>query len=306
MGRSKDEAGTIGRRPWLAGTAALGASGLQPAPVHAETGFAALGAAFAGIERAGGGRLGVAVLDAAGGRAASHRGAERFPMASTFKLFVAGAVLARADRGEERLDRRIHYAQPDLVPWSPVTDSPAGLRDGLPVAALVEAMMTASDNTATNLLLRLIGGPEGLTAFLRERLGDAVTRSDREEPAMSEGRPGDGRDTTSPLAFLGSMRALLLGDALSEAARQRLLLLMKANQTGATLLRARLPPGWQVGDRTGAAGHRTRNVVGLVWPARRTEPVLVAAFLAEGPERPEGRDAVLAEVGAAIYGALAA
>jgi beta-lactamase class A len=170
------------------------------------------------------------------------------------------------------------------------------------VGALVEAMMTVSDNTATNLLLASIGGPAGLTRFLRSPLGDAVTRSDRYEPAMSEGQPGDERDTTSPAAFLASMRALTLGDALSPPSRERLILLMKANQTSARLLRARIPLGWQIGDRTGAAGHRTVNIVGLIWPLQRPDPVLFSVFLTEGPATRPARDAVLVEVGAAITG----
>ncbi len=295
----------IGRREWIGSAASLAAGMTGVGAARAEGGLAGLPAALARIERERGGRLGVAMLDTRTGERVGQRGEERFPMASTFKLFVAAAVLSRVDRGEERLDRRIRYDRSDLVAWSPVTEAPPNLRDGMTVASLVEAMMTISDNTATNLLLASIGGPAGLTAFLRG-IGDAVTRSDRDEPAMSEGRPGDLRDTTSPAAFLATMRALTLGDVLSPASRERLVLQMKANQTGAPLLRARLPAGWVIADRTGAAGHRTRNVVGLVWPARQAEPVLVTVFLTEGPEQSRARDAVLAEVGATLYAALGA
>jgi beta-lactamase class A len=295
----------IGRRDLIGGAALLAAGMTGVGAARAAGGLAGLPAALARIERERGGRLGVAVLDTRTGERAGQRGEERFPMASTFKLLVAAAVLSRVERGEERLDRRVRYDRSDFVAWSPVAEAPANLRDGMTVASLVEAMMTISDNTATNLLLASIGGPAGLTAFLRGT-GDAVTRSDRDEPAMSEGRPGDPRDTTSPAAFLATMRALTLGDVLSPASRERLVLQMKANQTGAPLLRARLPAGWIIADRTGAAGHRTRNVVGLIWPARQAEPVFVTVFLTEGPEQSRARDAVLAEVGAALYAALGA
>ena len=81
--------------------------------------------------------------------------------------------------------------------------------------------MTLSDNTAGNLMLASFGGPEGLTAFVRT-LGDPVTRLDRIETALNEGTPGDPRDTTSPLAMLGTMQKLVAGDALSAASRERL------------------------------------------------------------------------------------
>ena len=70
---------------------------------------------FAELERRNGGRLGVAAFDSASGRRIGHRSEERFPMCSTFKFLAAAFVLARVDRGEERLDRRIVYSAQDLV-----------------------------------------------------------------------------------------------------------------------------------------------------------------------------------------------
>lgn len=276
--------------------------GIAAMPASAQPGWAGLPAAFAAIERREGGRLGVAVLDTGSGRRAEHRAAERFPMASTFKMLLAGAVLARIDAGQESPDRRIRFRRGDLVTYSPVTQGQAG-GGGMTVAAILEAMMVLSDNTAANLLLATLGGPEGMTAFLR-RLGDGVTRLDRIETAMNEGRPGDPRDTTTPTAMLATMRALTLGEALSAASRARLVSLMEGNRVSGNLLRARLPQGWRVGDRSGAGGFNTRGVAGLVWPSGGRAPLLVTAYLTEGPQQTlAARDAVLAEVGATIYAA---
>jgi beta-lactamase class A len=275
------------------------------APAGAQSAWARLPAEFARIERREGGRLGVAVVDTGARRAAEHRGGERFPMASTFKMLVGGAVLARVDAGQETLDRRIRFGRGDLVTYSPVTDGHAG-GEGMTVADLLAAMMTVSDNTAANLLLASVGGPEGLTAFLR-RLGDAVTRLDRSEPALNEGRPGDPRDTTTPAAMIATLRALTLGEVLAPASRERLVALMAGNRVSGGLLRARLPEGWRVADRSGAGGFNTRGVVGLVWPAGARPPLLVTAYLTDGPQRAlAARDAVLAEVGATICAAYGA
>jgi beta-lactamase class A len=242
----------------------------------------------------------VAVLDTASGRAAAHRAAERFPMCSTFKLLLAGAVLARIDAGAERPERLVPYGRDALVPWSPVTEGAAGT--GLSVAALIEAILTQSDNTAANLLLDIVEGPAGLTRFLRG-LGDEVTRLDRMETALNEARPGDPRDTATPGSFLRSMAALTLGPVLSPPSRERLLALMRASRTGDGALRAALPPGWVAADRTGAGGHGTRGAVGLLSPPGGRPPSLVAAFLTEGPAPLAARDAVLAAVAAAVVAA---
>jgi beta-lactamase class A len=175
------------------------------------------------------------VLDSAGGRRLNHRGEQRFALCSTFKLLAAALVLARHDRGEERLERRVVFERDDLVPYSPATEAHAGA-SGMTLAELCEAAVVVSDNTAGNLLLASFGGPPALTAFART-LGDRATRIDRIEPALNENLPDDPRDTTTPAGMLASLQALLLGDALRAESRARLLDWLQASTTG-----ARRPP----------------------------------------------------------------
>jgi beta-lactamase class A len=264
--------------------------------------LAPLSAVFARIEAAQAGRLGVAVLDTGTGQRAGHRTQERFPLGSTYKLLAAAAVLARVDAGEDRLDRIVRYGREQLVSYSPVTEAHAG--DGMTLAAVCDAAITYSDNTAGNLLLGVLGGPAGLTAYLRS-LGDGVTRLDRTEPTVNEATPGDPRDTTSPAAMLADLQALTDG-AVSRDSRQRLEDWLKRNTTGGRRLRANLPPGWLAGEKTGTADHGTSNDVGLLWPPGGAAPVLVAAFITEGPADAGQRDAMLAAVGTAVAGAWAA
>lgn len=287
---------------------AMAAASAVPAWARDEPGFAA---AMQAIERQTGGRLGVAVLDTASGAAWQWRGAERFPMCSTFKFLLAAQALHAADQGTGSLDDRVRYERADLVEYSPVTEAHAGSADGMTVRALCEATVTLSDNTAANLLLARGGGPAGFTRYLRS-LGDTRTRLDRIEPAMSESKPGDVRDTTTPQAMLGSLRAVALsttlgttlGTALSPASRAQVVQWLLDCKTGANTLRAGVP-GWTVGDKTGS-GPGTRNDVGLLWrPGQNVEtapPVLVAAFLT-GTQAPQPqRDAALAEVAREVAG----
>jgi beta-lactamase class A len=246
------------------------------------------------IEAASGGRLGVAVLDTQDGRRLQHRGDERFPLCSTFKFLAAAHVLARVDRQQEQLDRRIPVRTADLVDYSPVTQ-PRADRDPMTVEELCAAAMTISDNTAANLLLASMGGPAGLTAYLR-KLGDPQTRLDRNEPTLNTGRPGDPRDTTTPAAMLATMQKLVLGEALSPASRGRLTQWLIDNQTGNSRLRAGLPAGWRVGDKTGSGAYGTNNDIGVIWPTGR-KPVLVTAYLTGTKEPLTTRERTLADVG---------
>jgi beta-lactamase class A len=251
---------------------------------------------LAEIEQRFGGRLGVAILDTGGGRRASYRGDERFALCSTFKVLAAALVLARAERGEDSLDRRIAYRRADLVlPYSPVTET--RITDGMTLAELCEAAITLSDNTAGNLLLDSFGGPAALTAFLRG-LGDGVTRLDRREPELNEVPPGEVRDTTTPAAMRDTLHRLVVGEALSAPSRQRLAAWLIACRTGERRLRAGLPLSWEVGDKTGSGPGGEANDVAVVWPPGQAPMVVTAFYVHDDTTAP--RNKVLAEVGRVV------
>lgn len=248
-------------------------------------------AALARLERTHGGRLGVAIVDTGSGDRVAHRGDERFLMCSTFKLLLVAAVLQRVDRGEARLDRRIVFGKDVLLDYAPVTSKHVGPH-GMTVAELCQAAITLSDNTAANLLLQQIGGPQAVTAYARS-LGDPATLLDRYEPELNP------YDTTTPRAMLGDMQKVLLGDALSQTSRGHLTHWLVNCQTGLQSLRAGFPSGWKVGDKTGqwdGNGIGANNDIAIVWPPRR-KPLLVAAYYMNRTTDPAGRKAVLAEVG---------
>lgn len=246
------------------------------------------------IEERVAGRLGVSIADTDSGFAAGWREHERFPMCSTFKALAAAAVLERVDKRLDDLSRRIVFTREELVPYSPATGKHTG-GQGMTLSGLCEAAVTLSDNTAGNLLLASIGGPAGLTAFAR-RLGDTVTRLDRTEPMLNEALPGDPRDTTSPAAMLATLRALLLDNRLSPRSREQWLVWLQGNRVGDERIRAGLPKGWRVGDKTGTGERGTTNDVAFVWPPGRG-PIIVTAYLTATTAATGERNAALAEVG---------
>lgn len=247
------------------------------------------------LEARSGGRLGVAVLDTATGKTFGHRADERFIMCSTFKVLIAGFVLRRVDLGQEQLDRRIRYGKAVLMGNSPATQK--HVADGMTVGQLCEATITLSDNAAANLLLDTFGGPAALTAFIRT-LGDRVTSVDDYEPGINFGKAGWATNTTSPNAMLVTLKTLTLGTALSPASRQQLVAWLVANQTGDRRLRAGLPAGWKVGDKTGSGGDDkkgTTNDIAIIWPPGRP-PLLITTYLTDSTLDSTGRNAILAEV----------
>jgi beta-lactamase class A len=279
-----DDGCLLSRRAVLAGSAALLGVPAQGAAVSSAA--RDVMSALRALEARSSARIGVASVDSGTGRAVFWREAERFVMCSTFKLSLAGVVLARADTGKEDLNRLVKYEKPVLEV------SPATTRNwprGMTVAQLCEAAIIYSDNTAANVLLGEIGGPGAVTAFWRS-LGDRTSRLDDVEPKLNV--PDGERNTTTPAAMMADLKMMLLGDVLAQPSRARLLAWMQANTTGGTSLKAGLPPDWRIGDKTGSGADVTGivNDIGLITPPGR-KPIFAAVY-SEKSGYP-----VLAEVG---------
>jgi beta-lactamase class A len=296
----------------------------------------ALDSVFVAIERESGGQLGVMGMVVESGRGIGHRGGEAFPMASTYKLPIALAVLAKVDSGRISLDDSVRLTPADyrLGP-SPVTeDLPAG---GGPVTvrAMVQSMMMFSDNTATDALMRLAGGPQAVTAHLRSRNIDGI-RVDRYEgqvyldyngvvqaPAPAEWTPegvqrlidsvpaaekqaakdrffNDVRDTATPDAMAALLAQVQRGDGLAAQSREFLLDAMRRSPTGRGRIRAGVPRGVEVADKTGTIG-RTTNDVGLVTLPDGTHLAL-AVFVRNSTKTNQQVEPSIAAAARAVYG----
>lgn len=244
------------------------------------------------------GRIGAFALDTATGTTLGYRANERFGMASTFKVIAAAAILDKARRSDPRLlDRLIRWTRGQLVPNSPVTEK--HVDTGLTVAQLCDAAVRVSDNTAGNLLLKLIGGPAGLTRYLRS-LGDPVSRLDRWEIELNDWSPGEKRDTTMP-AFIGQdLFRLTAGRALAAPDRERLIGWLRASTTGDRRIRAGLPRNWTVGDKTGTPGtYGGAHDIAIAWPPSGA-PLIIVIYTSRQAADAAPDDAVVASTAAIL------
>lgn len=243
-------------------------------------------------------RLGVYAVDSGTELELGYRADERFGHASTFKALLCGVVLQRYSIDD--LDQVITYTDDDLVEWSPITSE--NVDTGMSIGALCDAAVRHSDNTATNLLLDEIGGPSVLQDALREN-GDAVISTDRYEVEMSESVPGDTRDTSTPRSIGTSLRTFVLGDALADDGRTMLTDWLVRNTTGDALIRAGVPDGWVVGDKTGNGGYGTRNDIAVVWPPDG-DPIVIAVLSSRDQEGADHDDQLIADATAVVVDTL--
>lgn len=242
-----------------------------------------------------GGRLGVAAIDIGSGRELRFDSDSRYSMASTFKLPLAGAVLALADRGELSLEDKLPIPPGKLLDNSPAVERHRD-EGSLSIVRLCSAIVELSDNSAANMLLRRIGGPEALTRFIRA-CGDPVTRLDRYEMELNSNLPGDPRDTTSPAAMAALTRTLVLGDVLAEQSRRHLSTWLRKSVPGPDRLMAGFPvPPWLVGHKTGTGANGAVNDVAIAWRSGKP-PVVVACYQSGGTAERPVRFAAHASVG---------
>ncbi|MFC6602909.1 class A beta-lactamase [Ectobacillus funiculus] len=224
---------------------------------------------FVQLEKKFDARLGVYAIDTGTNRTVAYRPDERFAYTSTFKALAAAVVLQQ--NSIDKLDEVITYTKDDLVTYSPITEK--HVDTGMTLREICDAAIRYSDNTAGNLLLQKLGGPNGFEAL--RQIGDNVTEVDRFETDLNSAIPGDIRDTSTARALATNLKAFTVDDVLPNDKCTILTDWMRGNTTGDELIRAAVPKGWEVGDKTGAGDYGTRNDIAIVWPPNR-DPIIIA------------------------------
>ncbi|WP_417863202.1 class A beta-lactamase [Vreelandella venusta] len=242
-------------------------------------------------------RVGFAAYDLETGQRWEYNADQLFAMSSTFKTLACAALLQRVDEGSEQLERRVEVSASDIVTYSPVTEAYVDNRE-ISLFELCQATLTTSDNTAANLILQAIGGPQAVTEFVRA-LGDSVTRLDRWETELNEAAPHDERDTSTPNAMVSNLEKLVVGNALSPQSKNQLRVWLVNNEVADGLFRSQIPDEWVIGDRTGAGGFGSRSITAVIWPPER-EPTIVAFYITETDASFEERNSAIAELGSVI------
>lgn len=245
-------------------------------------------------------RIGVYAVDTGSGRSVEHRADERFAYASTIKALAVGVLLDHTS--PEQLLEPVPIAAADITSaYSPVTEQRVGT--SMTLEELAAAAAQESDNSAANIVIARLGGPAGLEQALRS-LGDTVTEVDRLEPELNEAVPGDPRDTSSPRAMATGLADLAVGDALDDADRAVLNGWLEGSTTGTGLVRAAVPEGWTVGDKSGSGRYGTRNDIAVVRPPGAA-PIVVAVMTSRAEEDAERSDAAVAAAAARVLETLA-
>lgn len=268
--------------------------------------FAGLRGQFEKIASAAQGRVGVAALLLESGETADLHGDEHFPMHSVYKLPIAMAVLQRVDRGELKLNQQVKVEPGDFVRqgmYSPVRDKyPEGTE--LTVAELLCYTICESDGTTSDVLMKLIGGPDSVMAFLKE-IGVPDIQVINSEKEIGRDWETQYRNWATPKGALALLVALQSQHVLSRESQDLLLQLMTKAIPGAKRLKGELPAGTVVVHKTGTGDTRhgitsATNDIGLIiLPDGRH--LAVAAFVSDSAADDDARDAIIARLAKAAW-----
>lgn len=257
-----------------------------------------IGAIAEGVD----GSVGFAAVHLPSGVRLSHNGAQRYPLRSVYKLPIALSVLRRVDAGQLALDSSITVTEADYAPnHSPLRDRAGGKPVAVAVDSLLALTIQQSDNTASDVLLRLAGGPAAVMRDLQS-LGLGAVRVDRTERELGAARDAadDERDTATPDAMADFLVALQRGAGLSPESRRRLLEIMEGTSTGPNRIRALLPSGTTVAHKTGTGTPMT-NDAGIVTLPDGKGTVAVVVFVRSTAGTPAARERVIAEIAREVY-----
>jgi beta-lactamase class A len=218
--------------------------------------------------------VGVAAIDLATGETVSVRGSQRYPMASTMKVAVAATYLSYVENGQRSLDETIA---------------------GRSAASLMKAMIVRSDNQATDLLLRNLGGPRTVQKWLEWNNVEGI-RVDRTIAQLLRAKRDlyEDLDSTTPIAFATFLKRLDKGELLQPWSRNYLLALMAQCKTGSNRMKALLPAG-SVAHKTGTLNGYSSDVGFITLP--NGHKVAIAIFARGGSNRPQA----IAEAARAVY-----
>ena len=218
--------------------------------------------------------VGIAAIDLKTGETVSVRGHQRYPMASTMKIAVAATYLSYVENGERSLNETI---------------------GGRSAASLMKAMMVRSDNHATDLLLRNLGGPRTVHKWLQWHNVEGL-RVDRTIAQLLRAKRNlyEKEDSTTPLAFANFLKRLDKGELLKPWGRNYLLNLMAQCKTGSNRMKALLPAG-SVAHKTGTLNGYSSDVGFITLP--NGHKVAIAIFARGGSNRPRA----IAEAARAVY-----
>lgn len=287
------------------------------------------------LEKLSGGTVGLGVIHLESGTRLMYNNDQHFPMASSYKVPIAVQLLKKVEAGQLRLDSMVLLTEKDIHPGSgtisKLLDDP-----GVALSALnlMELMLLISDNSATDLCMRLAGGPDAINNMMKKNgikgisvdrptvalicnwlgidlaadenmsmaeFGKALEKvSEEQREKAAKAFDNDLRDQSTPEGMAGLLQKIWHGELLNKEHTALLLDIMYRCETGTGRIKGILPPGTQVAHKTGTIGGTT-NDVGIIDLPGEAGHVIAVVFVKESDVSVAEREKAIAHIARAVY-----
>ena len=260
--------------------------------------FVSIQKKLAKLEKEFKGKIGVYAIDTNSGKVISYRKNILFPIQSTFKVIGVASLLKQSENNRKLLSEKIHYSKKDLVLWHPVTGK--YINTGMTLRSLAEATISYSDNPAINFIMKKLGGTKSVIAFAQQ-IGNKTFKLEHYESNLNSD-PKNPDDSSTPKDMALSLQKLVLGNILQQPDRKQLITWMRNNTTGYKRIRAGVPIGWAVADKTGSGSYGIANDIGIVW-SPTCKPIVLAIYTVKNKHDAKWQNAVVAETAQIVLNA---
>lgn len=240
----------------------------------------------------------------------SLHGDRRFPMQSVFKFHIALAVLSEIDKGKLSLDQKIEIGKDELLPegfWSPLRDeNPNG--GSFTIERLIQYSVSHSDNTACDVLIRLIGTPKTVENYIKQRgIQDIqITFNEKDMQAKWENMF---QNWTTPKAASETLKKFYENKN-NLLSKRSYAFFWKTNietTTGKNRIKGQLPEATIVAHKTGWSGTNKEtgitaavNNIGIVF-LPNGEYFIISVFVSESKESFDTNEKIIADIAKATY-----
>lgn len=240
------------------------------------------------IERAHHLKIGFYALDTNNGRVIAYHAEDRFPFQSTCKFIGVSALLAS---NKSLLDKKVFIHPQELLFWHPISGQ--YVNHYVSLKTLAEGAVSHSDNTAINMIIRELGGLKAINQFA-QGMGNSSFNMRHYEVNLNS-NPNNDADTSTPKDMAWSIQKVMLGTVLKKQNKALLLEWMKNSTTGYKRIRAGVPLGWSVADKTGSGSYGIANDVGIAWSSA-CKPIVLSIFTVSDQSDAKPSDEVIAHI----------
>lgn len=254
--------------------------------------------------------VGVSIIGINENDTLSLHGDRRFPMQSVFKFHIALAVLAEVDKGKLSLDRKIKIGKDELLPenfWSPLRDeNPEG--GSFTIEKLIQYTVSHSDNTACDILIRLIGTPKTVESYFKKNGIQEIQISFNEEDMQAKWE-NMFQNWTTPIAASETLKMFYenRNNLLSKSSFDFFWKTNIETTTGDKRIKGQLPKGTMVAHKTGWSGTNKEtgitaavNNIGIVF-LPNGKYFIISIFVSESKENFDTNEKIIADIAKATY-----